>query len=115
MSHEERLLVIDLGGTRVRAALADHSLRLAHRIEESTEIGGGPDSVIAQMVRMGKHVQVAGGGATRLGVSAPGPLDSKTGVVYSPPNMPGWGTVPLARRLEEALHLPACILNDASA
>jgi glucokinase len=51
----------------------------------------------------------------RLSVSTPGPLDPHTGVVHSPPNLPGWGTLPFAALLEEALGLPTNLINDANA
>jgi glucokinase len=116
MADERSFLVIDLGGTRVRAASAAcMTLRLTHRREEPTEIEGGPDGVIAQMVRLGRSVLEESGEAARVGVSALGPLDSRSGVVYSPPNLPGWKMVPLAARLEQALGLPTTIVNDANA
>jgi glucokinase len=115
MAEEPEYLVIDLGGTRVRAALADRTLRISHRIEEATEVEGGPDGVIDQMTRMGRSLLDANRRLTRLAVSTPGPLNPRTGMVYSPPNLPGWGTLPLAARLEGMLGLPTDLINDANA
>jgi len=50
-----------------------------------------------------------------IGVSCGGPLDSKTGIIYDPPNLPGWEEVPLKSWLEAKLDLPAHIENDANA
>ena len=49
------------------------------------------------------------------GFSCGGPLDSASGVVMSPPNLPGWDNVPLVRLAEERFHAPAFLENDANA
>ena len=49
------------------------------------------------------------------GFSCGGPLDSRSGVVMSPPNLPGWDNVPLVRLAEERFHAPAFLENDANA
>ncbi len=33
----------------------------------------------------------------RIGISCGGPLDSKKGIIYSPPNLPGWDNVPIVQ------------------
>ena len=53
--------------------------------------------------------------ASACGFSCGGPLDSRLGVVMSPPNLPGWDNVPLVRLAEERFHVPAFLENDANA
>ena len=50
-----------------------------------------------------------------IGVSCGGPLDTKTGVIYSPPNLPGWDALPLKAQLESEFQIPVTIENDANA
>ncbi|MBO5908616.1 MAG: ROK family protein, partial [Clostridia bacterium] len=50
-----------------------------------------------------------------LGVSCGGPLNSKTGLILSPPNLPGWDKVPIVKILEERFGRPAFLKNDADA
>ncbi|MEU9456005.1 ROK family transcriptional regulator [Streptomyces sp. NPDC048277] len=50
-----------------------------------------------------------------LGIAAPGPLDGGQGAVVSPPNLPGWGRVPLVKMFEAATSLPVALDNDATA
>jgi glucokinase len=54
-------------------------------------------------------------GATFAGVGAgaPGPLDTKRGVVLLTPNL-GWVNLPLRQLLQDALGVPAAIDNDAN-
>jgi len=50
-----------------------------------------------------------------IGISCGGPLDSKRGIILSPPNLPGWDEVPICAILEEQFGVPAALCNDADA
>jgi predicted NBD/HSP70 family sugar kinase len=50
-----------------------------------------------------------------VGVACPGPLDHRRGVVFSPPNLPGWHEVTLADELRNKTSYPVIVDNDATA
>jgi hypothetical protein len=50
-----------------------------------------------------------------IGISCGGPLNSKTGTILSPPNLPGWDNIPIVKYLEEKTGLKAWLCNDANA
>ena len=50
-----------------------------------------------------------------VGVSCGGPLDTETGIVYAPPNLPGGDEVPVKAWLEEEFSVPVFVENDANA
>jgi len=50
-----------------------------------------------------------------FGISCGGPLDSKRGVVLSPPNLPGWDRVPVVEIVQSRLGGRAHLMNDANA
>ncbi|MCF7944208.1 MAG: ROK family protein [Spirochaetia bacterium] len=50
-----------------------------------------------------------------VGISCGGPLDSKRGIIQSPPNLPNWDDVPVVEILEGRLGLPCFLENDANA
>jgi glucokinase len=50
-----------------------------------------------------------------VGVSCGGPLDARRGLILSPPNLPGWDEVPITQWLNQRLHVPAFLQNDANA
>lgn len=111
-------LGIDLGGTKILTALVDDQGRVLDR-ERMPTPAGGPESVVAAIVdsvrtvigRAGIALAAVGG----LGVGAPGPMDPATGVVFEPPNLPGWRDVPLAEMLASHLGLLVFVENDANA
>lgn len=51
----------------------------------------------------------------RIGISCGGPLSPDRMIICSPPNLPGWVSVPIVSYLSEKLHMPARMLNDADA
>lgn len=53
--------------------------------------------------------------ADSIGISCGGPLDSRTGVILSPPNLPGWDNVHIVEYLENRYHTRAYLQNDANA
>lgn len=107
----------DLGGTNFRTALVDRAGRLRHRSSIPTNAETGPDGVIEMMIgQLGAAIERAGSGRIlAVSTTAPGPLDPWRGLVFQPPNLPGWSEVPLKAILEDRLDLPAFICNDANA
>jgi len=53
--------------------------------------------------------------AEAIGVSCGGPLDSRRGLILSPPNLPGWDAVPVKQLLEERFGVSCRLQNDADA
>ncbi|WP_100041939.1 ROK family protein [Lacrimispora sphenoides] len=51
----------------------------------------------------------------RIGISCGGPLSPDRKIICSPPNLPGWVSVPIVSYLSEKLQMPARMLNDADA
>ena len=50
-----------------------------------------------------------------IGISCGGPLDSKTGVIMSPPNLPGWDDVHIVEYFERKYNIKTVLENDANA
>jgi glucokinase len=50
-----------------------------------------------------------------IGISCGGPLDSRAGVIQSPPNLPGWDDVPIVKFFADRFGVPVHVQNDANA
>lgn len=112
------LIAVDLGGTQMRAGLADESGGLHVELRAPTEAHTGPDAIIERMVAMIAQVRAqapADAEVLGVGIGAPGPLDPFRGLVLSPPNLPGWHSVPLRALIEQRVGLPTELGNDANA
>jgi len=110
---------IDLGGTKLRAIVADgdgHVLAKDIRLSHTDE---GLDAVVDRMVESLevsiRDSRVSKSDIVGLGIASPGAVDSAHGIVPGAPQLPGWKDVPLARILEERTGLAARLENDATA
>jgi len=59
--------------------------------------------------------EVEGNALAALSVSIGGPLDCERGIIYSPPNLPGWDAIPLKEKLQERFGVPAHVEHDGNA
>ena len=118
-SNKDLFLGIDLGGTKIIAGLVDSVGQVVAKQYRTTEAREGPAAVLDRMIEATGELLTAESidrnEIIAVGVAAPGPIDAKSGVVTAPPNLPGWHNVPLAKRIQERLSLPAFLENDANA
>lgn len=110
---------IDLGGTKLRAAVADLKGNISGEIILPSEADQGPTHVIDRMIEtLAVAAAKAATSVSRLravGVASPGALDLVRGLVFEAPQLPGWEGVPLVEIMSERLGLPVLLENDANA
>ena len=104
---------LDIGGTKCAISTgesADGKIKILSRQEFPTA-GLSWHQVLDEFARRIEGLSAF----SAIGISCGGPLDSKRGVILSPPNLPGWDNVPIVRFFEERFHVPAAVQNDANA
>ena len=106
---------VDIGGTKSAVLLIDESGNLAERQEVPTTKGSNnwlPTVTFIEetVINYTKRKKISG-----IGVSCGGPLNSKKGIILSPPNLPGWDQVPIVEILSGATQIPVALENDANA
>jgi glucokinase len=113
------LLGIDLGGTNIKTALVNDEKQILAKESRPTNAQDGVEAVLDQMAEAARAVAKEFGlpleDIAAACIGAPGPLSQEKGVVYSPPNLPGWKDVPLADHMSHRLGIPCIIENDANA
>ena len=108
------VLAVDIGGTKLAAALADGDGTLRNRQQVPTPAGGDPDGVFAVLLDLVDAVTDAAD-PVAVGVGCGGPMTWPEGEV-SPLNIPAWRSFPLRARLTERFPgLPVVVHNDAVA
>jgi glucokinase len=122
-------LGFDIGGTKCSVVLGrqtDHeqtdqnlpTLEVLDRYTFSTRDFQTPGDVIAHMIKKTRQWSLkmkTGEQPKAAGIACGSPLDSRRGLILSPPNLPGWDEVPVVQMVREALNIPAWLLNDADA
>lgn len=106
---------IDLGGTKIQAAILDEENNALGSARRPTPVTGGPADVAAEMETAlrdaAKAAEVEPAQLAGVGVGSPGTIEA--GNVTSARNLPGWeGTFALAGTLEGALGCPVAVGND---
>ena len=105
----------DVGGTKSAAVVASRAGEVLARQEWSSRVERGPDAMLAEFLAAARGLTARYDGVAAVGVSIGGPLNTHTGVVLSPPHLPGWDGVPLKARLAAELGLAVSVEHDAAA
>lgn len=108
---------IDVGGTKCAIVVGDKNFTVHRRVQFETRVERGYVEILEEFHRHINELflEFPKENLARIGISCGGPLDSKKGVIYSPPNLPGWDSVPIVEIFSEKYGVPAAVQNDANA
>lgn len=111
------VLAMDVGGTNLKLALVCAEGKILARYALAYDKQPDLRTMLEGLADTARRVEEAGGArAAALGVATPGYARPSDGVLISGThNVPLLADVPLARLLEERLHLPTVLLNDGTA
>ena len=112
------LVGLDIGGTKCAVVLGEvdgENVNILHKEYFLTETKKGVEQTLDNIYFALDKVMAMGHEVEAIGISCGGPLDSKTGVVMSPPNLPGWDNIPIVKLIEDRYHVKAGLQNDANA
>jgi glucokinase len=107
-------LAIDIGGTRIRAAVVTAGGQLLTRAEAPTPARAHGDAVVLA-VKTVADMALQGQSVAAAGICAPGPLDVARGIAQATPTIDGFRDYPLRERLAAALGLPVTLDHDGHA
>ena len=102
---------IDIGGTNTRIALIDEAYEIIQRIQFPTDVNN-PQATLQKIQETVQSFSVAIAG---VGLSCPGPLDLKPGIILDTPNLKGgWHGLAVSKELSARLKVPVFLENDAN-
>ncbi|MET0902444.1 MAG: ROK family protein [Acidimicrobiales bacterium] len=108
----DRVLAVDVGGTKMAAGIVTAGGDLLARSARPTPGGADGEAVLSALLDAIDEVRT---GEERVcGVGSGGPM-TRRGESVSPLNIPGWRDFPLRARLSGSIGLPVHIDNDAKA
>ncbi len=111
-------LGLDIGGTKCAIVVGDEDFNIHKKVKFDTLTDQrGYEEILGEFH---ENIEILFSDFPKenlqgIGISCGGPLDSKEGVIYSPPNLPGWDSVPIVKIFSEKYGVPAAIQNDANA
>ncbi|MFZ5802645.1 MAG: ROK family protein [Candidatus Omnitrophota bacterium] len=119
MKKKKYLIGIDIGGTKMMAALLDRRFRLLASSKCRVELEKGEkgflktlDETVAEILAK-KRLKLRQ--VLALGVGCPGMIDFASGKVTYSPNIPFLKNYPLRTVLKKRFHLPVVVENDVNA
>jgi glucokinase len=117
---EEKVLIgVDIGGTKCAVTLGlpkEDDLDIKDKISfPTTDVRNTIEEIKASINAILKRSGLDKTSIRAIGISCGGPLDSNTGMIMSPPNLPGWDNIPIVRILSDEFGAPAAVHNDANA
>src|ERR671913_997022 len=114
------VLGIDIGGTNlVVGSVAEDGSALHALGSEPTGAEAGERDVLDRLIALAQRTiaqtkrEIPDAEIIGVGVGAPGPLDTKSGIVLLTPNL-GWVNLPLRGIIHDRLKLSASLDNDAN-
>ena len=109
----ETIVAVDIGGTQIRVAIftteGEKPLQIK-KIPTKTAHSQPYDRVVEAI----EGLWPADGQVACISAAIPGPVDPRTGVIVSTPNIEGWKDFPLAAKLHERFLVPVYLGNDAN-
>lgn len=110
------VLGFDIGGTKcavITAKVENGEIEILKKEKCSTDHTNSPRDMINKLMNMADGILPSKPDA--IGISCGGPLDSKRGVIMSPPNLPGWDNVEIVNQIEARYGVRPKLQNDANA
>lgn len=112
-------LGLDIGGTKMATTIADKHFNILEKIVFQTSETITPEKTLEKFFstidKILKDLSINLQDIKSIGISCGGPLDSKKGIILSPPNLPTWDYVEIVKILSEKYSKPVFIQNDANA
>jgi len=115
---------IDIGGTKTAVILGkagheNNDLIIVGRDSFATKPNDSFEihlnTIFARLIKLLEKNGKSAEDICRAGIICGGPLDSKKGVLLSPPNIHRWHNIPIVELVEKKLGVPARLQNDADA
>jgi len=115
----QSVIGIDIGGTKLTAALADTAGAVGEMLRRRTEPGWTAQENLRALSGMTQELldkaRARGLVVAAIGVGFGGPVDPIAGVIHRSHHVPGWEGVGLKAWFEEQFGLPTIVDNDANA
>lgn len=115
-------LGLDIGGTKCAVILGrstEAAPEILGRLSFATASAESPEKALEKMCGLGDALleenKIPKESLSAIGISCGGPLDSRKGLICSPPNLPGWDRIPAAEIVRRHFGVPVLLQNDANA
>jgi glucokinase len=122
----KKIIGIDIGGTKCALTLGEgsfelgkESIHILEKVNFPTSQENGPERVLNRISleanALLKKYNLKADDISSAGISCGGPLNGEKGLVLSPPNLPGWDSIPVVKIIQDKTGIKTYLQNDADA
>ena len=115
----KNLLGIDIGGTKCAVTYGRCEGSTVEIVDKfrfnTTDVEQTLNNLLKTTELVMTHNNLTAENTAAIGISCGGPLDSKQGIILSPPNLPGWDHIEIVKLFQDRFGIPTAIQNDANA
>ncbi|MEG1864073.1 MAG: ROK family protein [Alistipes sp.] len=116
---KENIIGVDIGGTKCAVTYGQQEASQLTILDKACFLTTDVHQTIEQLKSAVHTIMernaLTVGNTRAIGISCGGPLDSRTGVVMSPPNLPGWDNIPIVEIFQKEFGIRTALHNDANA
>lgn len=116
---KKNILGIDIGGTKCAISYGIYAKEQINIVDkeifQTTKKNETINTLLQKMASMINRYKLDKTQISSIGISCGGPLDSKHGIIMSPPNLLDWKNVPIVEIIEKKFQIKAQLQNDANA
>lgn len=105
-------IAVDIGGTKIAAAVMLPSGELAHSTRIPTEPQRGGEDVLTRAAGLVAELRTKAPAAASIGISTGGEVDSQGRIRFATSLLPGWTGMRITERMQTQFGLPAVTDND---
>jgi glucokinase-like ROK family protein len=112
------IAAVDLGATSIDVAVSTLGSELVAHRGERADVREGPKAVLGRVKKLLTELLEEQGASRRnvraIGVGVPGPVEQASGLLRSPPIMPGWDRFPIRDAFAGEYAAPVFVDNDVN-
>jgi len=113
------LIGIDIGGTKCAVTYGvggDGTVQIVDKVKfDTVSVQETLERLLDETALLMDKNSIDASNIDAIGISCGGPLDSRKGLIMSPPNLPGWDNIPVVEMFEKRFGIKTGIQNDANA
>ena len=106
----DKVIGIDLGGTKINACLINKNGDILQRSNVETQAKRGKDTVLSNIKKSIMKLDYKD--AIAIGIGTPGFIDAENGIITFAGNIEGWTGLNLKHAVEEFVDIPVFVEND---
>jgi len=115
----KQIIGIDIGGTKISVCIGNDrgniSIKDKLQTKDFKDSKQAVDAIFKSIEGLLSNINLSIDKISAIGISCPGPISHKKGLMIAPPNLKGWENTPIVKLFQDRFKKPIFMDNDANA